>query len=167
MFVKELSRPDQREDGRDRSGILDDLWGRTGCSRAAVQGDEVRPGLQRDFKVGFWRTAALVNHLSQLNDRCDLHGFLKTLEKLDLLICDEWGYVPVSRDGAQLLFQVVSACYEKRSMAITTNLEFGRWVNIFLDQTMTTALIDRLVHHSHLLIFDGESHRVKNSLMRR
>jgi len=60
-----------------------------------------------------------------------------------------------------------SACYEKRSMLITTNLEFGRWVNIFLDQTMTTALIDRLVHHSHLLIFDGESHRVKNSLMRR
>jgi DNA replication protein DnaC len=110
---------------------------------------------KRDFKVGFWRTAVLVNHLSQLNDGGDLHGFLKTLQKLDLLICDEWGYVPVRRDGAQLLFQVVSACYEKRSM------------NIFLDQTMTTALIDRLVHHSHLLIFDGESHRVKNSLMRR
>jgi DNA replication protein DnaC len=122
---------------------------------------------KRDFKVGFWRTAVLVNHLSQLNDGGDLHGFLKTLQKLDLLICDEWGYVPVRRDGAQLLFQVVSACYEKRSMIITTNLEFGRWVNIFLDQTMTTALIDRLVHHSHLLIFDGESHRVKNSLMRR
>jgi hypothetical protein len=80
---------------------------------------------------------------------------------------EEWGYVPVSRDGAQLLFQAVSACYEKRSMIITTNLEFGRWVNIFLDQTMTTALIDRLVHYSHLLIFDGESHRVKTSLMRR
>ena len=119
-----------------------------------------------NFKVAFWRTAALVNHLIQLNDGGKLHEFLKTIEKLDLLICDEWGYVPVSRDGAQLLFQVVSACYEKRSMAITTNLEFGRWVNIFLDQTMTTALIDRLVHHSHLLIFDGESHRVKNSLMR-
>jgi DNA replication protein DnaC len=122
---------------------------------------------KRDYKVAFWRTAALVNHLIQLNDGGALHGFLKTLEKLDLLICDEWGYVPVSRDGAQLLFQVVSACYEKRSMLITTNLEFGRWVNIFLDQTMTTALIDRLVHHSHLLIFDGESHRVRNSLMRR
>ena len=52
-------------------------------------------------------------------------------------------------------------------MLITTHLEIGRWVNIFLDQTMTTALIDRLVHHSHLLIFDGESHRVRNSLMRR
>ena len=101
----------------------------------------------------------------------DVFGFFQVeqhcVPKLDLLICDEWGYVPVSRDGAQLLFQVVSACYEKRSMAITTNLEFGRWVNIFLDQTMTTALIDRLVHHSHLLIFDGESHRVRNSLMRR
>jgi DNA replication protein DnaC len=92
---------------------------------------------KRNFKVAFWRTAALVNHLIQLNDGDELHEFLKTIEKLDLLICDEWGYVPVSRDGAQLLFQVVSACYEKRSMAVTTNLEFGRWVNIFLEPNNT------------------------------
>jgi DNA replication protein DnaC len=143
------------------------LYGNVGTGKTHLVTALGIEACNRDFKVAFWRTAALVNHLIQLNDGGELHEFLKTIEKLDLLICDEWGYVPVSRDGAQLLFQVVSACYEKRSMAITTNLEFGRWVNIFLDQTMTTALIDRLVHHSHLLIFDGESHRVKNSLMRR
>jgi DNA replication protein DnaC len=143
------------------------LYGNVGTGKTHLVTALGIEACKRDFKVAFWRTAALVNHLIQLNDGGELHEFLKTIEKLDLLICDEWGYVPVSRDGAQLLFQVVSACYEKRSMAITTNLEFGRWVNIFLDQTMTTALIDRLVHHSHLLIFDGESHRVKNSLMRR
>ncbi len=143
------------------------LYGNVGTGKTHLATALGIEACKRDYKVAFWRTAALVNHLIQLNDGGALHGFLKTLEKLDLLICHEWGYVPVSRDGAQLLFQVVSACYEKRSMLITTNLEFGRWVNIFLDQTMTTALIDRLVHHSHLLIFDGESHRVRNSLMRR
>ena len=116
--------------------------------------------------VAFYRTAALVNKLTRLNDGGELEKFLKTIEKLDLLICDEWGYVPVSCEGAQLLFQVISACYEKRSLILTTNLEFSKWVNIFLDEAMTTAMIDRLVHYSHLLIFDGESHRVKHSLMR-
>lgn len=117
-------------------------------------------------RVAFYRTAALVNHLTRLNDGGELNAFMKAIEKLDLLICDEWGYVPVSRDGAQLLFGVISACYEKRSLILTTNLEFSKWINIFNDETMTTAMIDRLVHHSHMLIFGGESHRVKNSLMR-
>ena len=116
--------------------------------------------------VAFYRTAALVNKLTRLSDEGKIDSFLKSLDKLDLLICDEWGYVPVNRDGAQLLFQVVSACYEKRSMVITTNLEFSRWVNIFLDEAMTTAIIDRLVHYSHLILFDGESYRVRNSLIR-
>ena len=107
-----------------------------------------------------------MNTLTKLNDEGELDEYLKSLSKLDLLICDEWGYVPLHRDGAQLLFQMVSACYEKLSMVITTNLEFSRWVNIFLDEAMTTAIIDRLVHYSHLLIFDGESYRVKNSLIR-
>ena len=117
-------------------------------------------------RVAFYRTAALVNKLTRLYDGGELEKFLKTIERLDMLICDEWGYVPVSCDGAQLLFQVISACYEKRSLILTTNLEFSKWVNIFLDEAMTTAMIDRLIHYSHLLIFDGESHRVKNSLMR-
>lgn len=142
------------------------LYGNVGCGKTHLATALGIEACKRDFKVAFWRTAALVNHLTRLNDGGELQGFLKGIEKLDLLICDEWGYVPVSRDGAQLLFQVVSACYEKRSLIITTNVEFSRWVNIFIDHTMTTALIDRLVHHSHLLIFDGESHRVKTSLMR-
>lgn len=143
------------------------LYGNVGTGKTHLATALGIEACKRGYKVSFWRTAALVNHLTRLNEGGELQGFLKTIEKLDLLICDEWGYVPVNREGAQLLFQVVSACYEKRSLILTTNVEFSKWVNIFLDQTMTTALIDRLVHHSHLLIFDGESHRVKNSLMRR
>ncbi|MCK4259475.1 MAG: ATP-binding protein [Halanaerobiales bacterium] len=73
------------------------------------------------------------------------------------IICDEWGYIPLDKEGAQLLFQVIAECYERRSLIITTNLEFSKWVNIFYDERMTNAIIDRLIHHSKLLMFTGES----------
>lgn len=116
--------------------------------------------------VRFFRTAALVNQLSDAQKKGELNRFLKQLSKADLLICDEWGYVPLDRDGSKLLFQVISDCYEQRSVIITTNLEFSKWVNIFYDEQMTAAMIDRLVHHSYLLLFDGQSYRIKNSLMK-
>jgi DNA replication protein DnaC len=116
--------------------------------------------------VRFFRTAALVNLLNDARRRGELGQLLKKLSTAELLICDEWGYVPLDRDGSKLLFQVISECYEQRSVIITTNLEFSKWVNIFYDEQMTAALIDRLVHHSHLLLFDGQSYRIKNSLMK-
>jgi len=116
--------------------------------------------------VQFFRTAALVNLLNDAQSKGELVQLLKKLSKAELLICDEWGYVPLDRDGSKLLFQVISECYEQRSVIITTNLEFSKWVNIFYDDQMTAALIDRLVHHSYLLIFDGQSYRIKNSLMK-
>lgn len=116
--------------------------------------------------VRFFRTAALVNQLNDAQKRGELNKYLKQLSKIDLLICDEWGYVPLDRDGSKLLFQVISDCYEQRSVIITTNLEFSKWVNIFYDEQMTAAMIDRLVHHSYLLLFDGQSYRIKNSLMK-
>lgn len=120
----------------------------------------------RGKAVRFFRTAALVNQLSDMQKKGELNRFLKQLAKVDLLICDEWGYVPLDRDGSKLLFQVISDCYEQRSVIITTNLEFSKWVNIFYDEQMTAAMIDRLVHHSYLLLFDGQSYRIKNSLMK-
>ncbi len=116
--------------------------------------------------VRFFRTAALVNLLNDAQRKGELGQLLKKLSKAELLICDEWGYVPLDRGGSKLLFQVISECYEQRSVIITTNLEFSKWVNIFYDEQMTAALIDRLVHHSYLLIFDGQSYRIKNSLMK-
>lgn len=116
--------------------------------------------------VRFFRTAALVNHLNELQKKGEINRFFKHLSKTDLLICDEWGYVPLDLAGSKLLFQVISDCYEQRSVVITTNLEFSKWVNIFYDEQMTAAMIDRLVHHSYLLLFEGQSYRIKNSLMR-
>lgn len=121
---------------------------------------------KRGKRVQFFRTAALVNHLTELQKTGGIIRFFKQLAKTDLLICDEWGYVPLDLAGSKLLFQVISDCYEARSVVVTTNLEFSKWVNVFYDEQMTAAMIDRLVHHSHLLLFEGQSYRIKNSLMR-
>ena len=86
---------------------------------------------------------------------------LKKLSKANLLICDEWGYIPFDAEGSQLLFQVIADCYEKRSLIITTNLEFSKWNGIFYDDKLTAALIDRLVHHSHLIVFNKDSWRIE------
>ena len=120
----------------------------------------------RDQKVKFFRTAALVNTLIEAKASGNLNKVLKQIENIDLLICDEWGYIPLDRQGAQLLFQVVADCYEKRSVVITTNLEFGKWNGIFYDEKLTTAIIDRLIHHSHLLVFTGKSYRLEHSNIR-
>lgn len=70
----------------------------------------------------------------------------------------------VDQEGTQLLFQVISDCYEQKIIIITTSLEFSQWVNIFYDEQMTAAIIDHLIHHCYLLIFDGQSYRMKQSL---
>ena len=114
-------------------------------------------------KVKFFRTASLVNQLSEAKAKSELKRFMKQIEKTDLLICDEWGYVPFEKEGSQLLFQVISECYEKRSVIITTNLEFSKWNGIFYDEKLTSAIIDRLVHHSYLLVFQGQSYRLTHS----
>lgn len=119
----------------------------------------------RGKRVKFFRTAALVNQLSEAKAKGELKRFMRQIEKVDLLICDEWGYVPFEKEGAQLLFQVISECYEKRSVIITTNLEFSKWNGIFYDEKLTSAIIDRLVHHSHLLVFSGPSYRLTHSTM--
>ncbi len=142
------------------------LYGNVGTGKTHLATAIGIEACNRGKTVRFFRTATLVNQLGDAQKKGELNRFLKQLSKADLLICDEWGYVPLDRDGSKLLFQVISDCYEQRSVIITTNLEFSKWVNIFYDEQMTAAMIDRLVHHSYLLLFDGQSYRIKNSLMK-
>lgn len=115
-------------------------------------------------RVKFFTAAAIVNALLEANEKGTLGKFLKQIEKLDLLILDELGYIPLHKQGAELLFQVISMCYESKSIIVTTNLQFSQWNNVFGDPILTEAVIDRLIHHSHLIIFKGESHRYKDSI---
>jgi DNA replication protein DnaC len=96
---------------------------------------------KKGIETKFFRTAALVNKLSKTKKSGTLSAFLKKIIKAELIICDEWGYVPLDRTGAQLLFKVISECYERRTLIINTNIEFSRWVNVFYDEQMTGANI--------------------------
>ena len=117
-------------------------------------------------KVGFHTVTGLVLKLAEARKKGRLDKLYKQLVDLDLLILDEWGYVPVDRDGSTLLYKVISSMYENKSLLLTTNLEFSRWGSIFTDTLMAGAMIDRLVHYGHLVIFEGTSYRMEHALMK-
>lgn len=121
---------------------------------------------QRGYKTRFYTVTELVLKLSESRKNGTLERLRNELNNLDLLILDEWGYVPVDRDGSQLLFRVISDSYESKSLILTTNIEFSKWGGIFTDDQMAAAMIDRLVHHGYLLLFDGKSYRMEHALMK-
>ena len=91
-------------------------------------------------------------------------SFRRRFDKVDLIILDEMGYVPFSKAGAECLFKLISDWYERRSLMITSNLEFSQWNRIFIDSRLTAALVDRVIHHAHILSFTGDSYRVNHAL---
>jgi DNA replication protein DnaC len=112
-------------------------------------------------RVLFFTAAALGNKLVEMQQEKELSDFLNKLRAVDLLIIDELGYVKLSPQTTQLLFQVFSDRYEKGSILITTNLEFSEWADIFNDERMTAAILDRLIHNSRIILFNGESYRFR------
>ena len=90
----------------------------------------------------------------------------KQIEKSPLLIVDELGYVPLTQEGAQLLFGILAQRYERASVIVTTNLEFSEWVQLFAEEKLTAALLDRLTHRYQVFLMNGESYRFKSSQKR-
>ena len=121
---------------------------------------------ERNQKVRFHTVTELVLKLSDAYRNGTLERLVRELKQLELLILDEWGYVPVDREGSQLLFRVIADAYESKSLILTTNLEFSKWGGIFTDEQMAAAMIDRLVHHGHLIMFGTKSYRMTHALMR-
>jgi len=118
---------------------------------------------QRGLSVGFTTAAALVHALIEARDERRLLQLQKRLAGLKLLIIDELGFVPLSKTGAELLFEVFSQRYERGSVLATSNLPFDEWTEIFGSERLTGALLDRLTHHVHILEMNGESFRLKQS----
>ena len=121
---------------------------------------------QEGRRIRFYTAASLANILLERNNKGTLNNYLSTLKKVELIVIDEVCFVPLHKDAAELLFQVISDCYEQRSLIITSNLEFSQWNTVFGDNRLTAALVDRLIHHSHIVIFSGESYRLTQSMQR-
>ncbi len=118
---------------------------------------------QKGLSVGFITAAALVHELMEARDEKRLLRLQKQLASYKLLIIDELGFVPLSKTGAELLFEVFSQRYERGSTLITSNLPFDEWTEVFGSERLTGALLDRLTHHVHILEMNGESYRLKQS----
>ena len=118
---------------------------------------------QRGLSVGFTTAAALVHELMEARDERRLLNLQRQLSRLNLLIIDELGFVPLSPTGAELLFEVFSQRYERGSVLVTTNLPFDEWTEVFGSERLTGALLDRLTHHVHILEMNGDSYRLKRS----
>jgi DNA replication protein DnaC len=146
---------------RERKNII--MYGRTGTGKTMLSTALGVAACQKGIPVKFYRTAALVNQLSEAKKTGTLSLLLKKLNNASVLILDEWGYVPYDRTGAQLLFDYLSEVHEQKSIILNTNLEFSRWVNVLYDEQMTAALVGRLMHHCHLLLFPGENNRLRES----
>lgn len=119
---------------------------------------------RQDQKVRFYTVTQLVNELQQAQTDHQLPKFLEKALRHQLIILDEFGYVPFSPMGAQLLFQFCAALHERTSLLITTNLSFSQWVQVLNDERLTSGLLDRLTFRSHILEFVGESFRLRQGL---
>lgn len=118
-------------------------------------------------RVRFYTAAGLINELLEAQAQLRSGKLEASLARYDLIVLDELGFVPFSKEGAEALFTFCSSRYERGSLAITTNLDFVRWKEIFGDEALTGALLDRLTHRCHILEMNGESYRFKESLKRK
>ena len=120
---------------------------------------------KQNYSVLFFNACHLVNTLVEQYDQGKIEKYLHKLKKTQLCIIDELGYIPFSKKGAELFFQVFSDRYESCATIVTSNLHFSRWGDIFGDKTMTTALLDRLTHHSTIVKYDWGSVRFNDTLI--
>ena len=116
---------------------------------------------KRRRRVFFRKASDLVRDLLEARDQRELGRLQQRLQRVDLLILDELGFVPFDRAGGELLFNVLADRYERRSTVVTSNLAFSEWVRVFGDEKLTTALLDRLSHHAHVLATKGASYRTR------
>ncbi len=140
------------------------FMGNPGLGKSHLAIALARTACREGRKVRFWTAAGLVDELLQAQDDHRLHRFIAAALKFDLVVLDELGFIPFTPGGAQALFTFCSELYERLALIVTTNLKFADWVQIFGDERLTAALLDRLTHHAHIVELIGESYRFRQRM---
>ena len=148
-----------------RENIL--LVGNSGTGKTHVATALGIAACSQGKRVRFYRVTELITELLEAREERTLLRLKKQLSRLDLLILDELGYVPASKVGAELLFDVISTAYERQSVIVTTNLPFEHWTEVLGSERLTGAALDRLTHRCHILEASGESYRLQDAKRRR
>ena len=161
VLVRELLAGDYID---NHENIL--LVGNSGTGKSHLATALAFSACQHGRKVRFFSATGLVTTLLERKEERQLERFNRQLERTDLLVLDELGYIPFSKAGAELLFEVVSRAYERTSLIVTTNLPFENWTEILGSQRLTGALLDRLTHRVHILEANGKSFRLTDSKRR-
>lgn len=134
--------------------------GRTGVGKSHLASALALAACQKGHRVLFTTAVNVVNHLQAAQADGSFVKRLRTYTSPDVLVIDELGYLPIDRLGADLLFQVISGRYERGSVILTSNRAFKEWASVFNDATVAAAVIDRLAHHSEVVLIEGRSYRL-------
>ena len=161
-LVLELSKGDYLD---RRENLL--LVGNSGTGKTHLATALGIAACQQGHKVRFFRVTELITLLLEAREEKELTRLKRHLSRLDLLILDELGYVPASKAGAELLFDVIATAYERLSLIVTTNLPFENWTEVLGSERLTGAALDRLTHRCHILETRGESYRLQQAKRRR
>ncbi|MDM8515602.1 IS21-like element helper ATPase IstB [Desulfobacterales bacterium HSG16] len=143
------------------------FFGKSGTGKTHLATGIGIEACKKGFRTRFVTGCGLSNELIEARDEKVLSRIIKRYANYDLLIIDELGYVPFSKEGAELLFQVLAERHERKPVIITTNKNFGNWTEVFGDASLTAALLDRVTHKAHVIHCDWDSYRLKESLAMR
>ena len=150
-----------KEGGFVKEGSNIVFYGPSGVGKTHLATGLIHELCKRGIRCRFYNTHTLINDLLTAQRNLEITKFHKILDRFDVIICDELGYIPHDRDGANLFFQLISHRYEMKSFIITTNLTYSEWDKVFLDNITTAAAVDRIIHRYETINISGPSWRAE------